>query len=683
VIDQSGKVRAVSPDIMPGRITAFTRHLKDPENWVYVVDMEGMIYELNVYSLEVRKLFHKPVPGWHAKGAYIAQGKLIVANNGEHVGGSFRAGISEEEVKAILARIKAGNEDERGSLSSWDGEYWEVLERKQYTDVTGPGGLKGNANDTDQVWTIGWDNRSLRLKVMDEGQWSTYLLPKASFNNDAIHGWYTEWPRIRELSDDDWMMDMHGMFFDFPPTFSASNTAGLSPIGSHLRYVPDFCEWNGRLILATDETSIQGNPRAGQPQSNLWFGKRDDLKKWGPGSGYGGPWINDPVAANVPSLPFLVNGFKERTLHLVVHNQKNVTISIEVDYEGTGDWKVYEEVSVTGYVPFMFPESFKAQWVRLRSSRACFASGYFHQSDANYRTAREGRKLFSGLADLGKKVVSGSALYALKESRNLALSDLKGTTIEFSKEQFAFVPGDDLSSDVKKHLSMKPKFYVDEASVVVESHGERLRLPKGDVAYDKPFSFGWPRTYREIESERELANIHGTFYELPLVVNDKPPLFQKLRPISSHRKQIADFASWNGLLVMSGVGVSAKESTHIHKSDNGKEALWFVAIDDLWKLGKPVGVGGPWKASSVKAGDVSDPYLMTGYDKKKLILSADEPTEITLEINFDHFGYHSYRTWKVVPGSSIEFEFPKGFSAHWARLATDSDCVVSATFIYE
>jgi len=683
VIDQSGKVRAVSPDIMPGRITAFTRHLKDPENWVYVVDMEGMIYELNVYSLEVRKLFHKPVPGWHAKGAYIAQWKLIVANNGEHVGGSFRAGISEEEVKAILARIKAGNEDERGSLSSWDGEYWEVLERKQYTDVTGPGGLKGNANDTDQVWTIGWDNRSLRLKVMDEGQWSTYLLPKASFNNDAIHGWYTEWPRIRELSDDDWMMDMHGMFFDFPPTFSASNTAGLSPIGSHLRYVPDFCEWNGRLILATDETSIQGNPRAGQPQSNLWFGKRDDLKKWGPGSGYGGPWINDPVAANVPSLPFLVNGFKERTLHLVVHNQKNVTISIEVDYEGTGDWKVYEEVSVTGYVPFMFPESFKAQWVRLRSSRACFASGYFHQSDANYRTAREGRKLFSGLADLGKKVVSGSALYALKESRNLALSDLKGTTIEFSKEQFAFVPGDDLSSDVKKHLSMKPKFYVDEASVVVESHGERLRLPKGDVAYDKPFSFGWPRTYREIESERELANIHGTFYELPLVVNDKPPLFQKLRPISSHRKQIADFASWNGLLVMSGVGVSAKESTHIHKSDNGKEALWFGAIDDLWKLGKPVGVGGPWKASSVKAGDVSDPYLMTGYDKKKLILSADEPTEITLEINFDHFGYHSYRTWKVVPGSSIEFEFPKGFSAHWARLATDSDCVVSATFIYE
>ena len=683
VIDQSGKVRAVPPEIMPGRITAFTRHLKDPENWVYVVDMEGMIYELNVHDLEVRKLFHKPVPGWHAKGAYVAQGKFIMANNGEHVGGSFRQGVSDEEAKAILERIKAKSEDERGSLSSWDGEYWEVLERKQYTDVMGPGGLKGNVNDTDQVWSIGWDNRALRLKVMDDGQWSTYLLPKASFNNDAIHGWYTEWPRIRELSGGDWMMDMHGMFFDFPPTFSASNSAGLSPIGSHLRYIPDFCEWNGRLVLATDETSIQGNPRAGQPQSNLWFGMRGELKKWGPGAGYGGPWINDPVAANVPSLPFLVNGFKERTLHLVVHDQEDVTISIEVDYKGTGNWEVYKNVSVTGYAPFVFPKSFKAQWVRLRPSRACVASGYFHQSDTNYRNASEGRRLFSGLADLGEETVSGSALYALRKSRNLAVSDLKGKTSEFSKEQFAFVPGNDLSSDVKEHLNTKPKFTMDEASVIVESHGERLRLPKGDPSYDQPFSFGWPRTYREIESERELANIHGTFYELPLVENDKPPLFQKLRPISSHRKQIADFASWNGLLVMTGVGANAKESEHVYRSKESSEALWFGAIDDLWKLGKPIGKGGPWKESRVEAGDVSDPYLMTGYDKKRLTLSVDKPTTITLEINFDHHGYHEYRSWEMTLGAPVDFDFPKGFSAHWARLVSSSDCVVSAVFTYE
>ncbi len=681
VIDAQGKVRAVSPQVMPGRITAFTRHLKDPENWVYVIDMEGMIYELNVHSLKVNKLFHKAVPGWHAKGAYVSQGRLVIANNGEHVGGSFRRGITEEEAEAILKRIEARHEDERGVLASWDGDYWEVIERKQYTDVMGPGGLYGNFNDSDPIWSIGWDSRSLRLKLLDDGEWYTYLLPKSSFNNDAIHGWYTEWPRIRRLSGDDWMMDMHGMFFDFPPTFSTNNTAGLSPIGSHLRYIPDFCEWNGRLVLATDETSIQENPRAGQPQSNLWFGSRDDLKKWGPGSGYGGPWIEDAVAANVPSLPFLVNGFKERILHLVIHDQRDVNIRIEVDYDGRGDWKTYKNISVTGYVPFMFPESFQAQWMRLRTDRDCIATGYFHQTDANYRSSSEGKDLFSGLADIGESVVSGSSLYALRESRNLAISDLKGKTTEFSKEKFTFVPGNDLDSEVKDHLNRKPKFRVDEASVIVESHGERLRLPKGDAAYDQTFSFGWPRTYREIQSERELANIHGTFYELPLEKNHLPPVFQKLRPISSHHKQVGDFASWNGLLVMTGVGESAKTDGHVYRGE--EEAVWFGGIDDLWKLGKPVGRGGPWKDSRVGAGEVSDPYLMTGYDKKRLILRADRTVEITLEVNFDHHSYHNYRSWKLNPDEPVEFQFPKGYSAHWVRLVAGKDCIATATFIYE
>ena len=172
---------------------------------------------------------------------------------------------------------------------------------------------------------MGWDRRSVRLKVLDDGEWHTYLLPKAAYCNDASHGWYTEWPRIREITDGRWMMDMHGMFYDFPKTFSSSNSAGIKPIGSHLRYVPDFCEWNGNLVLASDETSIQGNQLAGQPQSNLWFGSYEDLKSWGPAQRYGGPWIEDAVKANTPSDPFLVAGFDRRVLHLSVGRKKPVT----------------------------------------------------------------------------------------------------------------------------------------------------------------------------------------------------------------------------------------------------------------------------------------------------------------------------------------------------------------------
>ena len=95
------------------------------------------------------------------------------------------------------------------------------------------------------------------------------------------------------------------------------------PVGSHLRYVPDFCDWNGRLVLASDETSIQGNPLAGQPQSNLWFGSYEELKRWGPASGYGGPWVDDHVQQDQWSDTFLVAGFQNRTLHLDVGTYEN------------------------------------------------------------------------------------------------------------------------------------------------------------------------------------------------------------------------------------------------------------------------------------------------------------------------------------------------------------------------
>jgi hypothetical protein len=683
LIDADGTIRVISPQVMPGRITAMARHLTDPANWIYYIDMEGMIYEANVHTLEVRKLFHKSVPGWHAKGAYTAQGRLIIANNGEHVGGSFRNRISKAEAEAILARIEAKSPDERGALATWDGTTWEVLERKQYTDVMGPGGLSGNRRDSDPAWSIGWDERALRLKLLDDGTWHTYLLPKSSFNNDAIHGWYTEWPRIREVAADLWMMDMHGMFFDFPPTFSAANTAGIAPIGSHLRYIPDFAMWNDRLVLATDETSIQGNPRAGQPQSNLWFGTLADLEKWGPGSGYGGPWMNEPVAAHQPSLPFLVNGFTQRTLHLAVTDGQTVEIQIEIDEAGDGNWQLFDTVEVKGYQPYQFSESFAAQWIRVRSNRNFIGSAYLHQTDANYRDPAKGEILFQSLADIGEAVVSGSSLYTRRENRDLAVSDLKGRTMDFRKTHFTFAPGERLNPEVEDHLNREPKFYLDAASVVVESHGERLRLPKGDPAYNDPFSFGWPRTYREVQSERELANIHGTFYELPLVVNSQPPLFQKLRPISSHRKQIGDFASWNGLLVMSGVSTNETEDPHIYRSDDGTEALWFGGIDDLWKLGKPVGVGGPWQDSLVSAETPSDPYLMTGYDQKSLRLMANRPTSIRLDVNFDHQGYHSYQTFELNGRDAVEFTFPAGFSAHWVRLVAADNCIATATFTYE
>ena len=72
---------------------------------------------------------------------------------------------------------------------------------------------------TRPLWAIGWDARSVLLNVRDGGRWTRFRLPKASHTQDADHGWYTEWPRIREVGGGHFLMNMHDMFYDLPKTF--------------------------------------------------------------------------------------------------------------------------------------------------------------------------------------------------------------------------------------------------------------------------------------------------------------------------------------------------------------------------------------------------------------------------------------------------------------------------------
>ncbi|MBB3209307.1 arylsulfatase A-like enzyme [Rhodopirellula rubra] len=830
LIDAEGNVRTISPNDMPMRVTAIARHLKDPENMVYYIDMEGSIWEANVHTLAVSRLFKKPVPGWHGKGGYTSQGRLVVSNNGElHVG----------DYGDVLVGGKARNEEERGVLAEYDGENWNIVERRQFTEVTGPRGITGGSDGDDPIWTMGWDRRSVRLKVLDQGKWHTYLLPKAAYCNDARHGWYTEWPRIREITDGRWMMDMHGMFYEFPKTFSSQNSAGIKPIGSHLRYVPDFCEWNGKLVLASDETSIQGNPLAGQPQSNLWFGEFDDLKSWGPASAYGGPWIEDSVAANTPSDPFLVSGFDRRVLHLAVGKLSPVTAQIlrasdeqtihglppelaklprvsiprgnwrepapgfefnvdiavnvylavdkrgdpklpsswrltdldvtwgsnhddrvyvrqfsagtvsipandiehskgaygmphlafvqspdgetvsitaeglatvsepatqepksetstdpvvftlQVDRDGNGEWTSLGEVRVgdDGYVAHPLPNDLDAVWLRLVTNRDCIATAFLHQTTSRFvdGASAENQALFAGLADVEDVNATSALIYPAQRNRNLRVIADDKIELEFTKEGFDFVATEP-DTNLQRRLHVEPEFTVDDASVIVSHHGKKFRLPKGHVAYDRPFRSGSPRDLREVESERILANIHGTFYELPLVTNGAPPAWNQVRPVSSHSKQITDYCSWNGLLVLAGVKQDVSDDEHVFAAADGTASLWFGGVDDLWKLGKPVGQGGPWKDSDVQNGKPSDAYLMTGYDRKSLTLQHDrtEPVGFTIEVDINGDGlWCPLDHVEVKPSETLQYSFADGFSASWVRLVSDANCQATATFTYE
>jgi hypothetical protein len=239
--------------------------------------------------------------------------------------------------------------------------------------------------------------------------------------------------------------------------------------------------------------------------------------------------------------------------------------------------------------------------------------------------------------------------------------------IEYAKKNYA-IPQDVLT--------------IDEASVLYVDAKGRWRLPKGDASFDKPGPLGVERICREVVTERDIFNAAGTFFETPA---ENAGGFAKIRPISTHNRHIKDYASYRGLVALTGITDDAK-GEHIVRSDDGKCALWLGAVDDLWELGKARGEGGPWKNSAVQAGQPSDAFLMAGYDKKRVTFSHDSksPVEFTIEIDYLGDGtWDKYQTFTVAAGQNMEHVFPKGFEARWVRVTTNEACKATATFRYE
>ncbi|MBI5387015.1 MAG: hypothetical protein HZA90_20265, partial [Verrucomicrobia bacterium] len=371
--------------------------------------------------------------------------------------------------------------------------------------------------------------------------------------------------------------------------------------------------------------------------------------------------------------------------------------SAETPLRGQGSWKAWREIEVAAkgnaWVEFKPDEA--GAWVRLKASRDCGkATAFFHFSNADRRGTKPAT-MFAGLAKPGDKAVSGGLLYA--RGANLR-------TLRFAAETRGAATSGESCYDLDANLTLRRTddsaglvwmrknlaiptgvISADAASVLyVDEQGRRWRLPKGDAAFDGPGLLGDERVAREVCTERDLLNVHGTFYELPA---ENAGGFTKVRPIATHNRRIKDYASWRGLLVMSGVAADApKDNPHLIRSDDGQCALWVGAVDDLWQFGKPRGQGGPWKDTAVKAGEPGDAYLMTGYDQKRLVLAHAATVPITFRVEADFTGtgtWAVYRELTVPPGVAQEHRFPDSFAAYWVRLRAGTDCQASATFHYE
>ncbi|MDF2921475.1 MAG: hypothetical protein K0R57_389 [Paenibacillaceae bacterium] len=131
----------------------------------------------------------------------------------------------------------------------------------------------------------------------------------------------------------------------------------------------------GNQVTLIWDTNLQGS----EPQSNLWFGKTDDLWQFGKPKGWGGPWWETAVEAGGPSSdPYLMTGFDRKVLHLTHNSSRSGRFTVEVDFLGTQSWKTYETLVVpaVGYVHHEFPAGFSARWVRITAEESCTATAY-------------------------------------------------------------------------------------------------------------------------------------------------------------------------------------------------------------------------------------------------------------------------------------------------------------------
>ncbi len=361
VIDAEGRVRTIDT-LKTHRLTATARHLEHPETMAYFLTMEGLLFETDLTTLETRQkadlVQQLGIEGQpHFKGCFTAQNRVVVANN------------TYEEEEYLGERAS-------GCLAEWDGEKWTVLERNPFVEVSGKQNPRAGSRYGNTLYATGWCRSSAILRVLHDGTWSRYLLPKASQAYD--HTWNTEWMRIREAQTERYLMDLHGLFYELPPLVYGGKVWGIRPICAHLRIVPDFCYWRGLFVMAGDQT----DNAVGQPQSGLWFGNIDALWQMGKPAGWGGPWQDTEVVADTPSDPYLMTGFDKKSVHLRHDAPHNARFTVEVDFLGDGTWSRYEilDVPAGAYVHYEFPDGFSAHWVRVRCDAACKATAYFFYS---------------------------------------------------------------------------------------------------------------------------------------------------------------------------------------------------------------------------------------------------------------------------------------------------------------
>ena len=395
-------------------------------------------------------------------------------------------------------------------------------------------------------------------------------------------------------------------------------------------------------------------------------------------------WDRFDLAVGTISPVFQLEGFDARILYLT----GEVECDLEVRRLGRDDWTKVDSVAAHAGEWMLMPLDFvRGRQGRLVVTRSEGEVTAFYDHVNRDRRSSAAAVIFDGLVRTATSPLGDvdGVFGAAAGTNSIALVE---TTPGGAGRGFR------LTADLALHpesapaavppLNAMPSGTVlatladDAASLVVtDVEGRRWRLPRLG-----PAAGAASRLVAAACPGLDVLNAGGTFYELP---RSESGGAAEIRPIATHAFMgLRDFTFWNGRLLMTGVERGFDEGNRRLLADETRTfALWTGLPSELPLAGKPRGQGGPWMKTAVKAGEVSDPYLMHGFDRKLLLLAADRPLKVRLELDVTGRGHWAaFKEYTLVGADRVLADDIRGVRARWLRVVAGSEGVVTAQLIY-
>ncbi len=708
IISSNRVVKAFSPvSELPGRITAITKNPNRP-NSALVYTMEQGLYSVDMNSYQVttlhvdenvlanadRNYISSPlVQGSHGKDIYYANGRSVfIANNGKNVINNIVQYGGLGEYYDVSKNI--------GSPSSWN-----TVMPTNFNDIE-------SSPDNSNIWMLGWDTKSVILKVKNSQNVTTDLRFAKSFHNyHAVHGWSTEWPRIMKINDSKYLANMYGSYIEITDKFSAQRLGEITPKTTHLKTVNDIEKVDdSTFAVAGNDLSIINTKEQDFveiPVSNIEFLPYSKITESGQWYGDGALWLDQSLRSGDVSDSFFIGGYTERVVHFKnAGNEGRLDVGVEI---GDGDnWSELSRVHVMpgAYSYYILPANSTAKWLRLKSYsiNSKITALLFLETPELLKNTND--NIFNPLLDITSSDMSSdrgiivpkgrymeyvSNIYSLangqvsKTSSSLFTLGANESDQNSSENLLKFTKVDNASSRINAIDSLNNSRNYDYADSggyisVYDSNRNVFALPISSNRYRaQDIHVTQKIGSRRLLSDTYVLNSYGSFYVIP---EDTPGAegIINIRPISTHNKLISDFNIWRGMLVLSGAKPNLDRTSNYIPANNEKTAgLWFGRVDDLYKFSKPSGYITFWRSSNLSAGSTTPPLLISGYSDKNILFHHTSGRALKFEIyvaftsrknsgdrNLPYF--HKYGTVTVNSGEKYKYVFPKGFNARWIRI---------------